>query len=255
MRNLVAPSLGLCIAASLSACGDGASTQASASAAPTASVAAPAPKPTAVAMCDMPGADDHLCFEYLDESIASDREAVCTTGLKRNADCPTKDRIGSCRLSDGSIRYTYPPKATEQADKACREAKGKYAAGGVAPPPDPKIVVRCEGKVEGGCEEETSFTEARAKQAEDECSTYGGKSSRGEVCVRDQMIATCDLDGPRMLVFSRTTSMGAAERYCADRRGKFDKATAASASASASASAAPDLDAPEPKADVIIRSQ
>jgi hypothetical protein len=75
------------------------------------------------------------------------------------------------------------------------------------------------------------------------------------VCVRDQMIATCDLDGPRMLVFSRTTSMGAAERYCADRRGKFDKATAASASASASASAAPDLDAPEPKADVIIRSQ
>jgi len=227
----------------------------SASAATSAAAPAPVAKPTAVAICDMPGEDDHLCFEYLDEAIAKDREVTCATGLRRDASCPEKDRLGSCRLSDGSVRYAYPPKTPDQAERACHEAKGKFAPGGLAPPPDPKVLVRCEGKVEGGCEEETTFTEARAKQAEEECSTYGGKSSRGGACVRDQAIATCDLDGPRLLVFSRTTSFGAAERYCTDRRGKFDKTEAASASASASASAAPDYDPPEPKADIMIRQR
>lgn len=228
-----------------------------------ASIAASAPapaKPTAPGVCDMPGENEHMCIEYATDELATEREAACAAGLKRNASCPENDRLGSCRLPDGSARFSYPPRTAEQAEKSCKEVKGKFAAGAAAPLPDPKATIRCDGKLDGGCEEETCYTEARAKQAEEECATYGGKVSRDEVCARDAVLATCDLDGLRTLVFKRgAIAQGQAERYCTDRRGRFALATGdapASASASASASAGEPVDEPpEPKADVVIRSQ
>ena len=86
-----------------------------------------------------------------------------------------------------------------------------------------------------------------------------GKASRGEPCSRESALAVCDLDGLRNLVFKRgAIAQGQAERYCADKRGRFALAVADAPAASASASPSADGpadDPPEPKADVVIRSQ
>lgn len=233
----------------LVACGDKSEALSSASApAPVASSAAPAKPPGALAICDSLTSDDHACFEFEDEELATERARVCPTGVVRSASCPTKDRMSACRLPDGSIRYGYPPRTTQQHEKHCREARGKFAPNGTAPPIDPKALFSCRGKHKGACEEELTFTTSREEQAKDDCVAFGGLFAAGEACARDRAIATCDLEGKRTIVFypeAELEDVNERVTFCETRHGKYAALTPEGApSASAGASAGPAPSAP-----------
>ncbi|NUO47985.1 MAG: hypothetical protein HOV80_03920 [Polyangiaceae bacterium] len=241
---------GVALALLFVACGDKTPTTSSASApAPLALSAAPKP-PGALAICDSLSADDHACFEFEDEELATERARVCPTGIVRDARCPTKDRMSSCRLPDGSIRYGYPPRTTAQHEKHCKEARGKFSPTGTAPPPDPKALFSCRGKHKGACEEELTFTTAREEQAKDDCLAFGGLFAAGEACVRDRAIATCDLEGKKTIVFYPEAELEEANervKFCETRFGKYAALTpegAPSASAGPSAGPAPSAGPP-----------
>jgi hypothetical protein len=250
----------------LGACGGDATGGAAASssagvpamAAPTSSAT---PRDRDAASCDVRSAEEHYCLEYRDPVLASERERACAPGLKRGEACPARDRLGACRLPDNSVRWAYPPKTPEQHEKACRASFGKWATGEVAPLPDPATTLRCEGKYDGVCEEETSYTGARTRKAEEECSQFGGRFSAEGGCPRTGAVAICDLDGPRSLVVA--ASAVDARSICDKRAGRYQPTAEAAAAASASASASsaaeaqpPEAEPPEPpKADVILRTQ
>jgi hypothetical protein len=227
-------------------------------AAPTASAT---PRDRDAASCDVRSAEEHYCLEYRDPVLASERERACAPGLKRGEPCPARDRLGACRLPDNSVRWAYPPKTPEQHEKACRASFGKWAVGEVAPLPDPATTLRCEGKYDGVCEEETSYTGARTRKAEEECGQFGGRFSAEGGCPRTGAVAICDLDGPRSLVVA--ASAVDARGICDKRAGRYQPTAEAAAAASASASASstaegqlPGAEPPEPpKADVILRTQ
>jgi hypothetical protein len=200
----------------------------------------------------MASPDEHTCFEFNDAELFDERAKLCGDGSRRHSTCPTKDVLGACRLPDGSVRYGYPPKTPLQHEKYCKEARGKYAPGINAPPPDPKTLLACRGKHKGACEEEESFTNARVEHAKDECSAYGGTLVAGEGCDRDRAAAICDLEGKRTIVFypdGELEEPDEQQRFCEERRGKFTALTPAPAasgapsagpSASSTSTAAPD---------------
>ncbi len=197
--------------------------------------------PGAVAICDVVTPEEHTCFEFHDEEIASERARVCAAGLVRGGACPAKDRLGACRLPDGSVRYGYPPRTQQQSERACKDARGIHANGSTAPPPDPRVLLSCRGKHKGACEEETTFTAGRAAQIRDDCSTFGGLLSEGEACSRDRAVATCDLEGKRFIVFYPDEQLEEPDerrKFCEERNGKYAE-LAPSAASSASASAGP----------------
>ena len=227
------------------ACGDKPTAGPASATPPAATSSAPvaAPRLSALGICDMASPDDHVCFEFDDAELFDERARICGTGSRRHSTCPTKDVIGTCRLPDGSIRYGYPPKTPLQHEKACKEARGKYAPGSDAPPADAKTLIACRGKHKGACEQEDSFTSARIEHAKDECSAYGGTFVTGEGCDRDKVVATCDLEGKRTIVFypdGELEEPDEQQKFCEERRGKFVSLAAnPAASASSTSTAAP----------------
>jgi len=201
-----------------------------------------APRPNALGICDMASPDEHVCFEFTDAELFDERARICGTGSRRDAACPAQDVIGTCRLPDGSVRFGYPPKTPLQHEKYCKEARGKYAVGPDAPPPDKRTLIACRGKHKGACEEEESFTLARVEHAKDECSAFGGTFVTGEGCDRDKSVATCDLEGKRTIVFypdGQLEEPDEQKTFCEERRGKF-AGTVPAPAVSSTSTAAPD---------------
>jgi hypothetical protein len=225
-------------------------------------------RPRGRSICDVATEADHVCVEYDDRALADEKRRSCPSGMRDDARCPEADKLGACRLPDGSVRWTYPPRTPEQHDKACREARGKWSLGDIEPAADPLVVVRCEGKYERTCEEETIHVAARTKQASEECAQFGGTFGSDGPCPRAMSPGSCDLEGLRTLVYS--PGADDPKGTCEKRGGRFvanvDAAPVTSASAMPSASAplsasappsasAP-LEEPEPPpAEIRLRTQ
>ena len=243
------PTRGLCAALLLLGCGQGQPSGSALSASARASAPPAAPGrdlgPAPVAICDQKGPLEHNCFEYFDEELVRERARACQGGQQRGPRCDGHMAHSRCRLSDGTLRYTYPPKTPAQAERACKEARGKYATmEGPPPSTDPPETVSCQGKLAFACEEEESLTEARVLALVDECKTFGGTPQRKGTCRGEGAVGLCDLEGKRTIVFFPDDTPDpedpdARRKFCEERFGKYEDLATAAASASASAAAPP----------------